>query len=241
MSFTLSLMVQATDFRAFDPGPDTDADQDPAPYHKDSTASRTVATYVQPPDEPHIDGLPAYQETHLKQIEHTIAAFWEAINAASPPTTSQPSYQPHGSKYQHACTCKKDGQRRYHAEASHCDPQAPDPATSLTDINSDNDTHSTLSYSLTDGPSDPPPISSSISHIQTDSASSQRSAPSPIKQQVTNYRQAKYDGFRKALLPLKKEDPKQYYGQWLVECRLELREVVGPDGVRVWDPPRGRL
>ncbi|KAF1972800.1 hypothetical protein BU23DRAFT_466794 [Bimuria novae-zelandiae CBS 107.79] len=49
---------------------------------------------------------------------------------------------------------------------------------------------------------------------------------------------AKYDMFRQDIMPLKAKDPRKFYAQWLVECRLEIREIVGPDGAMVYDPPR---
>ena len=58
------------------------------------------------------------------------------------------------------------------------------------------------------------------------------------KQRAPNSTIAKYDGFRKALEPLRKKDLTKFYQQWLVECRLEIRELVGPERAMVYDPPR---
>jgi hypothetical protein len=54
-----------------------------------------------------------------------------------------------------------------------------------------------------------------------------------------NSRQTKYIAFRKKLEPLKYTDPREYYEKWLEECRLEIREMVGPEGPRILNPKKG--
>ena len=47
--------------------------------------------------------------------------------------------------------------------------------------------------------------------------------------------QLKYAAVRRKLEPLRHTDPRKYYKKWLVECRSEIREILGVEA-RIWNP-----
>lgn len=97
---------------------------------------------------------------------------------------------------------------------------------------SDDTPTATLQYTWADGPSDTPP---SLPSDQCPCEQSNKERPRPDTLHRANSTNSKYDAFRKAIVH--QRDSKKYYEQWLVECRLEIREIVGPEGPWIKDPP----
>ena len=177
----------------------------------DLTAWGPAAKHTSPCQKLSIYGLQADEDVRAEQIEAVVKAFWEVVNINDDETSSQPL----------------------------CGPKL----TESTDNNTSNDTNSgtsintsstTIQYGFTEGPSDPclsPPFET---YCRKDAPT----LPPKIERRATNHTQAKYDVFRDRLALLKPKIPKVYYEQWLVECRLEIREMVGSEGALVRDPPR---
>ncbi|KAF2448238.1 hypothetical protein P171DRAFT_481321 [Karstenula rhodostoma CBS 690.94] len=84
---------------------------------------------------------------------------------------------------------------------------------------------SDLQHLWVDGPSETPlPVQST------------QDQPQPNAPHRANSTNTKYDAFRRAIPHLKPST--EYYAQWLVECRLEIREMVGPEGAWIPDPAK---
>ncbi|KAK7181744.1 hypothetical protein PSPO01_12194 [Paraphaeosphaeria sporulosa] len=105
-------------------------------------------------------------------------------------------------------------------------PQSPTESTEDVSINADTSDH-TNPAGLQHPWIDTPPM-----QLQAPQSNQDQHRPvTPIRTTSTN---TKYDVFRRAI-PHSKPSV-EYYAQWLVECRLEIREMVGPDGAWVPDP-----
>jgi hypothetical protein len=88
-------------------------------------------------------------------------------------------------------------------------------------------------YGWVDGPVDTPPP------IELQGELSTQEQPCPNARHRSNYTNAKYDAFRRAIPHPKGSTG--YYRQWLVECRLEIRDIVRPEGPTIQDPPKLRM
>lgn len=111
---------------------------------------------------------------------------------------------------------------------SHDQPPSPTNSTknvSISSVTSDYASTPDPQQQCVDNPSaTPSPVQSTQDHPQPNA---------PTRSNSTNTR---HDDFRRAI-----PHPKPsvaYYAQWLVQCRMEIRERVGPKGARVPDPAR---
>ncbi|KAL1605263.1 hypothetical protein SLS60_004807 [Paraconiothyrium brasiliense] len=109
------------------------------------------------------------------------------------------------------------------------------------DVNADDGTSkvantANIEYEWVGGPSDAPSPHRLTPYTEEQSNQAQSSPKACIRANSTN---AKYDAFRKSIVHPRGST--RYYEQWLVECRLEIREMVGPEGLFIPDPARPRL
>jgi hypothetical protein len=103
-----------------------------------------------------------------------------------------------------------------------------------TDIGTSDDADTVnVHYGWVDGSSDaPPPV-----QLQAEQSTREQLRPNVLHR--SNSTNAKYDAFRRAITYPKGST--EYYTQWLVECRLEIRDIVGPEGPKIQDPPKLRI